>query len=159
MWQLLLSQVTCNTTTLTVGEFYQFAVKEALGEKKSLSPKDYADAFPKFVVIQTADGPYPSRYKTVKVIGEPTEIENIKQLVSTNHTAPDENLIYVSFHKQRKEATYSQQGLLFIPIIAIVILLAAALYAIIMWLRDDYAHDPANSLLFVTEGSRIISGQ
>lgn len=64
-------------------------------------------------------------------------------------------VIFVQF---TREATYAQEAVFWVVIVTFVIFIGFVLSSLILWHTDRYDLDPANSLLFVTEGNTIVSG-
>ena len=65
----------------------------------------------------------------------------------------------ISFVILKAEASQYQQSVFWINIVVWAIILAGVLTGLLLWHCDNYAKDPGNSLLFVTDGNRIVTGQ
>ena len=65
----------------------------------------------------------------------------------------------ISFVILKAEASEYQQSVFWINIVVWAIILAGVLTGLLLWHCDNYAKDPGNSLLFVTDGNRIVTGQ
>lgn len=64
-------------------------------------------------------------------------------------------IVFVQF---TNEATYKQEAVFWVVIVTFIIFIGGVLSSLILWHTDRYDLDPANSLLFVTEGNTIVSG-
>ena len=65
----------------------------------------------------------------------------------------------INFVILKAEASEYQQSVFWINIVVWAIILAGVLTGLLLWHCDNYAKDPGNSLLFVTDGNRIVTGQ
>ncbi|OHT12542.1 hypothetical protein TRFO_17592 [Tritrichomonas foetus] len=58
----------------------------------------------------------------------------------------------------KKSATYAQAATFWVTIVFFIIFIGGVASGLLIWHYDRYDLDPANSLLFVTEGNLIVSG-
>ncbi|KAH0791633.1 hypothetical protein GPJ56_004480 [Histomonas meleagridis] len=78
-------------------------------------------------------------------------VSNISQYADQGYT--------VKFFFLEKAASFSQMSTFWVNIVVWIIFIAAALSGYLIWHFDNYSKDPKNSLLFVTEGNRIVTGE
>jgi hypothetical protein len=70
--------------------------------------------------------------------------------------APSDTNVFVIL---KVEASNSQTMLFWVNIVVWILFLGFVISAITLWHSDNYAKDPANSLLFVTDGNRLVTGE
>ena len=64
-------------------------------------------------------------------------------------------VIFVQF---TREASYKQEAVFWVVIVTLIIFIGFVVSSLTIWHLDRYDLDPANSLLFVTEGNSIVAG-
>jgi hypothetical protein len=131
---------------------------------------DYVDASRNgcFVVRDPGENiPYNSSYLYYHVVGTPKEIAEAKMLANatsgwkwTKLDHPDSHRCgNISIVRFDSEASYIQLSTFWISLIPSLLVVGAMLTAFLLWHFDPYAKDPVNSLLFVTDGNRIVTGE
>jgi hypothetical protein len=79
--------------------------------------------------------------------------EEIGDCEKENGSAP------VAFVILKAEASEAQVMTFWVNIVVWVIFIGFALAAFLLWHSDNYAKDPLYSLLFVTDGNRLVTGE
>jgi hypothetical protein len=96
-----------------------------------------------------------------EVYGQPKEIEALKAnfLHEEGHTVNTSHPLDYRFVVLKSEADWHQLSTFWVTLIVFLIFIGFAASALILWHCDKYSKDPQNSLLFVTEGNRIVTGE
>lgn len=150
---------------IDVDRFLLDIVNNTFGEQNpSMSLKNYIGTFDKpgeYQYVFREKGNIETGQNRIfyRVIGTPAEIEKLNAFVAyatVSVNVSDDKTIFVMLTKR---ANYYQLSTFWVTIICIIIFLAAAITAYTLWHCDRYDLDPNNSLLFVTEGSRIVNGE
>lgn len=116
-----------------------------------------------FVIRQRGDVESGEGYKFYNVKGTKEQIAALRAS-NENNELSDENVTTLNetnrviFIELTNEATYAQEAVFWVVIVTFVIFIGFVLSSLIIWHTDRYDLDPANSLLFVTEGNTIVSG-
>lgn len=74
---------------------------------------------------------------------------------SVRELAENGNVIFIRI---TKSATYAQEAVFWVVIVFFIIFIGGVTSSLLIWHLDRYDLDPANSLLYVTEGNLIVSG-
>jgi hypothetical protein len=117
-----------------------------------------------FVVRAPGDTNTGSNYTFYYVAGTPQEIAAVKavlpapvvNLTIENATAAGAKVYFVLF---ANEPSFNQLSTFWVSLVVVILGLVFAIGSIVIWGTDNYAKDPANSLLFVTDGNRIVTGE
>ena len=171
LWRMfvLLGSVACFAPTfthVTVSEFANQIWQQSAGDVTHVSLGKYSDGPANetyYVVRQGGELPTGWNYTYYYVSGTKEEIAILNTSLSvvldeaTNISSlPTANVVFLML---KPKASDNQASLFWINIIVWLFLIGGALTALLLWHCDNYAKDPANSLLFVTDGSRIVSGE
>jgi hypothetical protein len=104
-------------------------------------------------------------YTYYYVYGTPAEIAALNATLTPlyNGSALVDPLVHnennTAFVILQTEASDSQTMLFWANIVVWLLFLGFVAASLIVWHTDNYAKDPANSLLFVTDGNRIVTGE
>lgn len=148
-----------------VNSFLRDIVNNTFGEvQPSMSLSDYINKFEdpgdyQYVFREKGDIETGQNRIFYRVIGTPAEIEKLNAFVSYAQLPVNASTDKTIFVMLTKRADYYQLSTFWVTIICVIIFLAAAITAYTLWHCDRYDLDPNNSLLFVTEGSRIVNGE
>jgi hypothetical protein len=97
-----------------------------------------------------------------QVYGRPKQIAELKAAfdpVLTNASIANESFSDYAFVVFKSEADWYDLSTFWVTIVVVIIFLSFVIAAFVVWHCDDYSKDPQNSLLFVTEGNRIVTGE
>lgn len=116
-----------------------------------------------FILRDHGDTTSGSGFKFYNVAGTPEEIaqftaaaQYMKQINDPIESINGTNLvIFVQF---TREASYKQEAVFWVVIVTLIIFIGFVVSSLTIWHLDRYDLDPANSLLFVTEGNSIVAG-
>ena len=90
-------------------------------------------------------------------------------LINSTDVQDTDSVYYIKViekHRRAKMAHYVEDGIadardigtFWIPFVVCILTALTLLGAYIMWSCDRYENDPANSLMFATEGQKLVSG-
>ena len=154
-------------TTISVSEFYQnqFQLNTQSNTSYALNSSLYNESKTVYVIRETGEREDGSNYTFYKVTGTTQELAELKAALNLI-TDPTSNIsdyvdqgYTINFLVLEKEASFSQMSTFWVNIVVWIIFIAAALSGYLIWHFDNYSKDPRNSLLFVTEGNRIVTGE
>jgi hypothetical protein len=154
--------------TISVSDFASIIWKDATGNGTDLNVQltEYLGAAPRgyFVIPDAGDNiPFNHNYSYYRITGTPKEIAEARNLANPIHEPngtvplPKDRTVYVV--RFVKEASYTQLSTFWVTLVISLLVVGAMLTAFLLWHCDPYAKDPANSLLFVTDGNRIVTGE
>jgi len=142
-------------------DFYSFLLNgDPEGKAKNLALDTYVKNPSMTFVVKESGVPLPDVNVTqyYSVTGTPKEIAVLQALVTpVNATDDDQAPIYVV--RWAKAPSNVQMSTFWVNIVVWIMFIGATLSAFLIWHCDDYGKDPLNSLLFVTDGSRIVNGE
>jgi hypothetical protein len=154
--------------TISVSDFASIIWKDAIDNGTALNVQlaDYLGFAAKgyFVIPDAGDNiPFSHNYTYYRITGTPKEIAEARKLANPiqgpNGTAPLPEGRKVYIVRFVKEASYTQLSTFWVTLVISLLVVGAMLTAFLLWHCDPYAKDPANSLLFVTDGNRIVTGE
>lgn len=116
-----------------------------------------------FILRDHGDTTSGSGYKFYNVAGTPEEIAQFTAAAQLMNPINDpiekingsNKVIFVQF---TREASYKQEAVFWVVIVTLIIFIGFVVSSLTIWHLDRYDLDPANSLLFVTEGNSIVAG-
>lgn len=162
---LTLSKNAPSYTTITASKFMQMQFEINSGKNDTYSVK--ADSYNvnndhHYVLRDKGDNETGIDYTFYRILGTAEEIAILKsnfQMINDSETNISDLTGNISFIVLEKSASYYQMSTFWVNIVVWIIFIAFALGGYLIWHCDDYSKDPNNSLLFVTEGNRIVSGE
>lgn len=131
---------------------------------KKASEINYENCKLTFVVREIGDNETGDGYQFYDVSGTKEQLAAFKASAQYMTRIDDKNISDINDSKEivfvqfTNEATYAQEAVFWVVIVTFVIFIGFVLSSLIIWHTDRYDLDPANSLLFVTEGNTIVSG-
>ena len=153
-------------TRVSAAEFQQLVWKLKSGDKTNVAAAEYfaAPAAETYFVVREA-GEVPTGWNSTfyYVYGTKEEIALLKEQtarVTDSETSmediPTGKFVFARFEA---EASEYQQSVFWINIVVWGMILSGVVTGLVLWACDGYAKDPANSLLFVTDGNRLVTGE
>ena len=155
-------------TRISAGDFREMLWNMSSEEATNQDASTYFSAeIPKecFVVREKGEMITTHNYTYYYVYGTKAEIALLTkqiELITDNETTIEEMRdqgCNITFVIPKAEASEYQISVFWITLIVCIIGVAGLLTGFLLWHCDDYSKDPANSLLFVTDGNRIVTGQ
>jgi len=168
MWLLLGATwaLAPNYTRITVPAFLENVWKSGGAEGPNANATEYFERKGLTYYVQRTAGEVPTGWNTTfyYVYGTKEEIAALKAtadpVIDANMSIADATtkgtVLFVIF---KEVSSLDQLSIFWINVVAWLIILAALLTGFTLWAKDDYAKNPANSLLFVTDGNRIATGE
>lgn len=102
-----------------------------------------------------------SEYDIYQVHANWKQIDYFKEW-SKNITIEDFSQCDVSYHvefiSKWKVASYGEMSTFWVSLVTMLIFVFAVIISIGIWTCDHYENDPANSLMFATEGQKLATG-
>ncbi|KAH0792563.1 hypothetical protein GPJ56_003548 [Histomonas meleagridis] len=152
--------------TISVSDFYQMEYEmNTQGTSYAVEPSNYNINKTVYVMRESGEREDGSNYTSYKVTGTTQELAELRaslNLISdpiSNISDYTQQGYTVKFIFLEKAASFSQMSTFWVNIVVWIIFIAAALSGYLIWHFDNYSKDPRNSLLFVTEGNRIVTGE
>lgn len=155
-------------TRVTVSEFEKMIWQMKAADVNHVSASDYFNtpANPETYFVVREAGEIPTGWNSTfyYVYGTKAEIALLKEqtaIVTDNETSMESFPTGTKFVFARFEAESDQYqlSLFWINIIVWAMIIGGVATALTLWHTDGYAKDPANSLLFVTDGNRLVTGE
>jgi hypothetical protein len=117
-----------------------------------------------FVVREPGEPTTGYNHTFYRVIGTPAEIAGVDAAAiriyddSTDiaNWTTDTPYAFIVFVKQ---PSFDQMSTFWVTLIVVIVGLVFFLGSLLIWGTDEYAKDPVNSLLFVTDGNRLVTGE
>lgn len=154
-------------TRVSVSEFEKMIWQMKAADVNHVSANQYfsAGGNQTYFVIREA-GEIPTGWNSTfyYVYGTKAEIALLKEqtAVVTDNSTNIESLpagSNVVFARFEAEANEYQLSVFWINIVVWAMIIGGVVTGLTLWHTDGYAKDPANSLLFVTDGNRLVTGE
>ena len=140
----------------TVSEFEQMVARDSLNGKNSLSLSDYLKPGKRYILAsldkQNSD--------VIVVRGSESEISYLQRAYITEAASSEDSqeTQLVALEADPTQSDDMKVAEFWDILIIAIVFVGAAVFSYLFWHCDKYDQDPQNSLLFATEGTRIVSG-
>jgi hypothetical protein len=134
-----------------------------LNQTANFSPDDYINQPAASYIVREAGEPTTGYNETFyRVSGTPAEVAQLSSFVTPIYDT-DTNISDLTppyaFVVLVKEPSFNQMSTFWVTVIVVIVGLVFFIGSLLIWGTDEYAKDPVNSLLFVTDGNRIVTGE
>lgn len=99
-----------------------------------------------------------SNYSYYIVYADANQYQLFSKIATPVNETSGDDVIYVQLEQSKPKPPISLVGNFWFPFFSCMFAGLSLFAAYILWVKDDYTNAPENSLIFATEGQKLVSG-